>query len=51
MPIGDLSRYSNVRAELQLLDDLIGTGEQRRRDVDADRLCGLEIDDRVELPD
>ena len=51
MPIGDLSTCNNVRAELRLLDDLIGMGEQRRRDVDADRLCGLEIDDRVEPPD
>src|SRR5215831_1557559 len=40
-------------AQLQLLpgsfDHLVGAGEQRRRDGDADRLGGCRIDDKLHL--
>ena len=34
---------------VSLLDHLVGAGEQRRRNVDAKRLRGLEIDHQLEL--
>src|SRR5262249_61860841 len=44
----DLTRCNN---KAMPFDHLAGGCKQRGWDVDADRLCGLEIDDRVELPD
>jgi hypothetical protein len=32
-----------------LFDPLIGTGEERRRDVKVDRLGGLQVDDEIKL--
>ena len=44
--IGSLKRFVATRL---LLDDLVGGREQRRRDGEAERLSGLQVDDEVEL--
>jgi hypothetical protein len=36
---------------MPLLDDLIGAAEQRKRQADAQRLGGLEVDDQLHLCD
>ena len=43
VPIGDLSRCSKLS---DLLDHLVGAGEQRRRNFEAERLRGFEVDDQ-----
>src|SRR5262245_519091 len=44
VPLAAPSRCSNVRVQSQLLDQLISTGEQGRRDVEPEGFGGLEID-------
>src|SRR6516165_9062585 len=34
---------------LALFDDLVGSGEDRGRDCKAERVCGLEVDDKLEF--
>jgi hypothetical protein len=33
----------------RLLDHLVGDGEQRWRHVEAERICGLQVDDQLEF--
>src|SRR3981189_1370382 len=43
------TRDSCAAAIASLFDHLVGAREQHRRHVDADRLCGLKIDDELEF--
>src|SRR5882672_11291436 len=40
---------SRTAANASLFDHLGGAGEQRGRQVEAERFCGLEVDDKLEL--
>src|SRR6516162_2392789 len=46
VPIVDLSRCSKLS---DLLDHLVGAGEQRRRDIEAERSGGLMVEDQFEF--
>jgi len=37
------------RSKVRLFDYLVGAGEQRGWDGEAERLCSLEIDDHLDL--
>ena len=37
------------RSEHVLFDDLVSAGEQRLRNVEAERFCGLEIDNQLDF--
>jgi hypothetical protein len=39
---------SNRSKATCLFDDLVGAGEQGRRNIDAERLRGLQVDDKLE---
>jgi hypothetical protein len=47
VPEAAVSRCSKVVQKLDLFDDLVGAGEQRRGHVEAERLGGLEIDHQL----
>jgi hypothetical protein len=51
---GPAQRSFNLRTlaeapELALLDDLVGSGEERGRNTETERLCGFQIDDELGL--
>ncbi len=42
-----MSGCSTIVAAASLLDHVVGPGQQRHRHVEAERLCGLQIDDQL----
>ena len=49
LPGGDLSRCSKVHKKMRLLDDLVGALLEEQRNIEAERLGGLDIDRKREL--
>src|SRR5262245_15490528 len=51
VPVSDPSTCSNMRSRnVDLLEHLVRTGEQRGRHGKTKRVCGLQVDDELVLP-
>ena len=46
---GPISTKVHRSKKRRLLDHLVGGGKQRRRNTNAERFCGFEIDDKLEV--
>jgi hypothetical protein len=40
---------ANFGSDQRLFDQLVGAQDEARRDIDADFLCGFQIDDELEF--